>query len=217
MKKTFYIIIVTAFVMAIGACSITQDYYFNKDFSGSVKNTIEMGSLIGLMQMSDTTGSMEHFQDSLNLEMDKLVEKIKDQGGKNASYGWNEAGTQVFFKYEFPSLETLNKIVANTGSNEKLTGTESEKSTSAWFEKKGRKTLIYHPPTAELGAEGLGESAQYAEMYKYNINFAFARKIKSVNNDSITINSDKNGATLNGSLFDMYDKKHQQDIVFKLK
>jgi hypothetical protein len=196
-------------IFALSSCTITQEFYFDKDFSGTYTSTIDMSKLIEAMNATD--GADKNFTDSLNLILKNTEAKMKGTGISNLKSGWKNDKI-LFISYDFSNIDVLNKALNKSEINKDSTLTED----FVFFTLK-RKTLTYHgipPEETEEGGKDLGAMKNY---YKYKAIFSFERKIKKSDNPKYKISEDKHKAVMTAPLFDITKPDFNSAIKFKLK
>ncbi len=209
MKKIYFTGILLI-IFALSSCTITQEFYFNKDFSGTYTSSIDMSKLIEAMNSSD--GADRSFTDSLNLILRKTEEKIKGTGISNLKSGWKNDKI-LFISYDFSNIDVLNKALNNSGISENSTPLEKD---FVFFTLK-RKTLTYHGIPPKETAEGGKDLGVMKDYYKYKAIFSFERKIKKSDNPKYKISEDKHKAVMTAPLFDITKPGFNSKIKFKLK
>jgi len=211
--KTINFLFILFSIILLSSCTITQEFHFNKDFSGSYKSAIDMDQLISAMKSMDSSSTeMLDFKDSLDLMLDAANKKLQGIGINNLQAGWTDKNV-MYLSYDFANLDVLNKALNNSSLGEKK---DKSNKYFVFFEKKGKK-LIYHGINpSEVSDEGkdLGVMKDY---YKYKVVFTFDRKIKKSNNEKYKISEDRHKATLEAPLFDITKKEFNSSITFKLK
>ncbi|OQY02303.1 MAG: hypothetical protein B6I20_07105 [Bacteroidetes bacterium 4572_117] len=215
MKKLSYILLFIVFIFT--SCTITQEFHFNKDFSGSAKITIDMGTLIDMMAGMDSTGTQSaNLKDSLDFAFKESSEKLKGLGVTNVNYGWLDNDKTTYLSYNFPDIETLNKAM-NASDDGNTSFMKSEDNDEHVYFKRKRKTLIYESVKSKKDSVNSKEMASMKDYYKYKLIFTFDRKIKKVDNKNIILSEKNKKATLNASLIDVIKHDYNSIIKFKLK
>jgi hypothetical protein len=209
MKKIYYSgIFLIIFILS--SCTITQEFYFNKDFSGTYTSTIDMSELIKAM---NTNGKEDKsFTDSLNLMLKQTEEKMKGTGISNLKSGWKNDKI-LFISYDFSNIDVLNKALNNSGISDNNAPTGED---FVFFTLK-RKTLTYHGIPPKETAEGGKDLGAMKDYYKYKAIFSFERKIKKADNPKYKISEDKHKAEMTAPLFDITKPDFNSKIKFKLK
>ena len=206
-KISFIILFIALFT----SCTIKQEFYFNKDFSGHYSSSIDLSQFIQAMSAMDTTEKgMSHFMDSVNLIMDETIDKIEANGISNLKSGVNN---DVFYiSYDFADIDALNKAL-NDSEMKEIKPENGE--FFIYFTRKG-KTLIYHgmPKIASSDDQKIKEMKDY---YKYEVRLEFERKIKKSNNPNYQISEDKHSAVLKSNFIDVSKKGFNSEVKFRLK
>jgi hypothetical protein len=208
-------IIIIVFSFWLSSCTIVQEYHFNKDFSGNTKLSIDMGSLMQMMSGMDSTGaSIQSMKDSLNFVFTESAEKLQELGMKNIKFGWKDTSYVLFMSYDFDNIETLNKALNSTNTqNAALTKTLSNEPHN-YFTLKG-KTLTYKGPKSDKEAPKDMESME--DYYQYSLIFTFDKKVIKVDNPGVSLSPDGKKVELSGSMFKIIRPDFNSDITFKLK
>jgi len=216
MKKSFILLFVVTIFIA--SCSITQEYHFNKDLSGTSSTTVDVSMLKGFMGGMDSTGSADKTLDSLGLAFAEVSSKLEEAGAKNVKYGWNEDKTILSISYDFSDLDNLNKCLTADNSSDKLLGVMGESSGKISFSG-NKKALQYKVPKKSVMDSTLNttEMQSMKDYYKYSLILSFDQKIKSIDNKAATISEDGKKVTMNCSLLDLASPTFNSDILVKLK
>ena len=205
-------------LVLLSSCTITQEYTFNKDFSGSAKLSIDMASFMEMMGGMDSTGaSTKEMKDSLSCVFDKSRQKLDSIGMKNIKYGWKEGTNTLYMSYDFKDLDELNRALNESNTQNTAISKSISDKPHVYFAKKGKKTLMYSGPKSDKDVSGNEDISSMKEYYKYAVIFNFKRKIKKIDNPNVTLSSDKTRAELKGSMFEIIRKEYNSDITFKLK
>ncbi|MCF6242373.1 MAG: hypothetical protein L3J74_13620 [Bacteroidales bacterium] len=211
--KNLYFTGILLIIILLSSCTITQEFHFNKDFSGSYISTIDMSQFIDMMNSLDSSdGGTGEFIDSLDLILTQAVKKLETTGVRNLKSGWNN-NKALFISYDFANIDELNKALNKSGMNENNT---SDGEDFIFFIRKG-KTLIYKgipPKETAAGGKDLGAMKDY---YKYRAVFSFERRIKKSDNPKYKISEDKHKAVLSAPFFDITKKDFNTEVRFKLK
>jgi hypothetical protein len=207
--------LVLLIILAFNSCTIVQEYHFNKDFSGTSKLSIDMGSFIEMMAGMDSTGnSVKNMRDSLNLVFDENAQKLKEFGIKNIKLGWKDSSDIMYMSYDFDNLESLNQAINSANAQNVALTKSSTNEPHTYFSKNG-KTLIYKSPKTDK--ESPKEMESMSEYYQYQLIFTFDRKVKKVDNPNVTVSKDKKSVELKGNMFQILHKDFNSDITFNLK
>jgi len=210
--KHIFILIFAAILME--SCTITQEYVFNKDFSGTYISTIDMSLMMNTMKSFDTIGKSNKWTDSIQYSMNEAIVEIEKTGVSNLKYGWNKDTTAICISYSFKNLDELNNAMNSTKSGSAFFQNSKSKS-PAYFEKK-KNTLIYH--SAKIENDSIFNSQQMKSMdqfYKFELIFSFEKEIKSISNIKADISLDKKRVILKGSLFDLVSPVYNSDLIIK--
>lgn len=211
-------IIIGLVVIFLSSCTITQEFTFNKDFSGTAKMSIDMGSFMEMMSGMDSTGSsLKEMQDSLDFVFKESAHKLDSIGMENINYGWVE-GTQILYmSYDFKNIGELNKALNASNTQSEAVGTSISGKHHVYFTKQGKKKLTYSGPKSNKDISGNKDMESMKDYYKYAVIFKFKRKIKKIDNPNVTLSSNNKKAELKGSMFEIIRPEYNSDITFKLK
>ncbi|MEA2043330.1 MAG: hypothetical protein U9N85_12380 [Bacteroidota bacterium] len=218
MNRPNTIIFALIFLLAgISSCTITQEYHFNKDMSGSVSSTIDMSQLIDYMNSMDTSNSSQSL-DTLDNTFKEAAQELEDMGAENVQFGWKTDEKKVLYiNYEFSDIEMLNKISASNEMTKSVLGQNDNPANTIKFETNGRRELIYDAPVLKNDSLSDSDMESIGEMYTFETIFSFDRKIKSLDNDSYTISEDGKSFSQTLTLNDLYSEEISRDFKLKLK
>ncbi len=215
MKKTYFIIFFLTLIFT--SCTITQEFHFKKDFSGSAKIAIDMGTFMEMMAGMDSTGTQSAtMKDSLDFAFEESAEKLEGIGLTNIKYGWQDDGKLMFLSYDFIDIDILNKAMNASDDGNSAFIKNEDNDDHVYFTRKG-KTLIYEGVKSNNDSLNTDEMASMKDYYKYKLIFTFDRKVKSLDNPNVSLSEDKKKATLSASLFDVISPEYNSTIKFKLK
>ncbi len=215
MKKIYLIIFFLTLIFT--SCTITQQFHFKKDFSGTAKITIDMGAFMDMMAGVDSTGTESAgMKDSLDFAFKESAEKLEEIGLKNITYGWQDNDKVMFLTYDFTDIDMLNKALNASDDGNSAFIKNEDNDNHVYFTRKG-KILTYEGVKSTNDSISAGEMASMKDYYKYKLVFTFDRKIKKVDNPNITVSENKKKATLEASLFDIIEPTYNSSIKFKLK
>ncbi len=214
----YKIIISFAFLFLLfTGCNITQEYTFNKDFSGKSDLEIDLSAFISFMGSMDSL-NQNNTLDSLSYTFEKVAAEYENLGAKNISYGWKNNQTMLYLTYEFSDIDLLNKVLAaETGEllGGNFMGNKPEK---VKFIKEGKNKITYNAPKVTndtlLKNDDLAAMKEY---YNYTLKFNFASPIKKIDNKNAELSSDKKSLKYSGSLFDIFASGYSTDFKIKLK
>lgn len=205
-------------IVLFTSCSITQEFYFNKDFSGSAKMTIDMSSFMEMMSGLDTTGnSLQEMRDSLDFVFTESAQKLDSVGVKDIDYGWGENSTVLYMTYKFDNIDVLNKALNSSDMQGSVTEEKAVKENHTYFIKEGRKTLTYKGVKSDKDISNNKDMESMKDYYKYAVKFNFERKIRKIDNPNYNVSEDNKSAELKGSMFEIIRPEYNSDITFKLK
>jgi len=208
--------IVIILLISISSCTITQEFNFNKNFSGNTRLAIDMGSLMEMMSGMDSSGvKTQDMKDSLDFVFQESKVKLDSLGIKNIKYGWEEGTNILFMSYDFDNIETLNKSL-NASSQGSAFGKTLSSEPHTYFTLKG-KELSYKGPKSSNDVSNNADMESMKDYYKYVLIFNFTRTIKKTDNPKFILSPDNKRAELNGSMFEIIRPEFNSDIKFKLK
>ena len=214
--KRFIPITIILFVL-FQSCNITQEYTFNKDFSGTSNLEIDMSAMVGMLGGVDSSKSLTAI-DTLSQSLKKIAEEFEKLGAKNIKFGDKNNKMILFISYEFDNIDVLNKVISANGTNmlnSNFTDTTAEK---AKFIQKGKYKLIYIAPKIKndtlLHNKDMEAMKDY---YNYTLKFNFATKIKKLKSEKATLSSNKKTIQFSGSVFDVFSPDYSTNFKLKLK
>ncbi len=222
--KKITLIIASMILFFVSSCTITQEYKFNDDFSGTTETNIDLSSMINLIKSSDTTGNSDNSFDTLTNTFAGIEEELDNLGAKNINLEWNENHTIITLSYDFDNIDMLNKItnkidIINLLSLNEEPGKEEKKSKEIQkFTIKGKKKFIYNQPILENDTLFSGENSDAMnKYYKYKLIFSFDNEIKNINNKEAELSKDKKSISFEGNLFDLTNEENKTNFKIKLK
>jgi len=215
--KKYFITLFTLIALFLGSCSITQEYHFNKDLSGTYKMEMKMGDLINMVKSMDTTGNAMSSMDTLDRSFNEIALKYKDSGAKNVKVGWKDDKTTLLIKFDFENTEDLNSILENSGKESGMTLFSGNKETPGKITHKGKRTLSFDFPELNNDTISMKDIESMKDYITVETIFSFDRRIKSMNNKNATISDDKKSYKFSGKLENFTDKNFTMDTDVKLK
>lgn len=211
-------IIITPFILLfLGACNITQEYTFNKDFSGTSQLEIDMSAMVGMLGENDSIRN--NSLDTITFAFKKMAEEYEKMGAKNVKFGSKGNNTIYYLSFDFQNVEDLNKLLSSRGSEMMGASFMGDSTTEKpKFIKKWNRRLIYDAP--EVKNDTLFNNKEMASMkdyYNYTLKFNFATKIRKLKSDKAIMSSDKKSIQFSGSMFDVLSTDYSTDFEVKLK
>jgi len=212
-----FITLVPLIIIFLGACNITQEYTFNKDFSGSSYLEMDMSAMVGMLGDVDSTGT--NSLDTVFKAFEVMAKEIEKKGAKNVNFGSKNNNTVLFISYDFESIKNLNNLLETNGTEMFGAGLlgDSTKEKPKFTQKRKRK-LKYNAP--EVKNDTLFNNKEMASMkdyYNYTLKFNFATKIKKLKSEKAVMSSDKKSFQFSGSMFDIFSPNYSTDFEVKLK
>ncbi len=220
MKKIYFTLFVGIFFIV--SCSVTQEYHFNNNFSGTANTSIDISIWKDFMK-NDSTGEEDKSLDSLDQSLPEIAERLKKVGAKNINFGWKNDKTVLFITYDFDDVNILNKTLSETGTETDLfkgltdRNNNSKKETPK-FSIRGKRKLIYSKPNTDNDSLlNNSEMESMKEYFQYSLLFSFDRKIKKVANKNAKIDEDMKSFGFSGSMFEILSPDYSTDFTVKLK
>ena len=198
------------FVLLVSGCTITQEFNFNNDFSGEMKNEIDFSILTALMGM-DSTGT--NSLDTLEIVYRETLNKLMNvRGISNQELNWTNDSSKLILSYNFKDIEALNRALAAS----EILGEGKEKNGS--FKLK-RKKLTYTTPVFDLDSLKNNENMKTSgDFFNFNLHFTFKDEIKKLSgNKDIDISEDRKNIEASYNLNQLINKEIIREIEFKLK
>lgn len=198
MKK--FIALFTIAIFAI-SCSISQEYTFKKDFSGSYQLQFDMS------QLAEIGGEEEEESEDLfaDMNLDSIADIYKNMEGIT-NVVVKSADNVLFVNYDFKDLDALNRSLESKSEDDSFGMVNSGKFTH----NKG----VFTYAAGDMSA--LGDSDSLVEMLSfldYNITMNFANKVVSTSNGSI-LEGDK-GIRMEGNFGEV--AKQEKTIAVEVK
>lgn len=176
-------------VWALSSCTIKQEYQFAEGFGGRYVMEVDMSEMMAFMGEEGEENMI--LQD---VNVDSVVRELNAKEGVSKAFMVEKDGV-MRLGYTFRDLATLNRQQAHDPLTEEV---EAEmfkpKSHEDLFVLNG-KTMHYYPPI--LDSAGMEpESREMSSMLQYQVQCAFAKTIKKVDNDSWVVQPDKKSMKL---------------------
>ena len=215
--KNIYLILLASILFLFASCSITQEFHFNKDFSGTSKISIDMSQAKTFMSGMDSTGK-DNSLDTLDKSFAETAELLKKAGAENIKYGWNDDKTILSISYDFKDIETLNRTSREGGdAGEIITGKAGSEKKAEFFGK-GKKFTYKAPEKTEKDTLfNSDEMAGMKDYFKYTLKFSFDRQVKKYDNKNAVLSADKKEIIFSGNMSDMLKEGYTTDLNVKLK
>ncbi len=216
MKKPFFVLFTIA-VLFLGSCSITQEYHFNKDLSGTYSFDIKMADLINMMQSMDTSGNMMSSMDTLDRSFTEIEIKYKEAGAKNVKVGWKDDKTTIHINFDFANIEDLNSVLENSSTESGMNFMNNNSKTPGKITHKGKRSLSFDFPEINNDSTSMKGMESMKDYITVETIFSFDRRIKSINNKNAVISDDKKSFKFSGKLDKLLNKDFTLDTDVKLK
>ncbi|MBN2776275.1 MAG: hypothetical protein JXR36_01450 [Bacteroidales bacterium] len=216
-KRILNFALAAAILLFTFGCSIKQEIYFNKDFSGKYKYTYDFSEYVSYMGEEEDSDSLmmknEDFEEYLNTVVTELK---KIEGINNVKYLNDADHGLVYFQYDFDNVNALNKGLVFSSYMD-----QEPMENPPYFEVKGKKlTFIRHAtPVEEATEETTTEDTDYMnDMFAWEFTLEFEANVKKYDvqkDTAITVSGDKRKFVETGNVFDVAEKETKW--VFKTK
>lgn len=213
MKKLLFLALTA---LMLKACTVSQEYSFNEDYSGTFYGTIDMSSLVALTKM-DSSQETDNSFDSLY----QTVQQLKDSLSKVKGYSqvdayWDAEAGIITIRYDFENLEVVNSGVFMGFDEFQKTKNNSKKSPPL-FEAKGKS--FFFDNSSLIVDEYVNDSSttSMSSFFNYKLTLNFPNEVKGVNNDNFTLGEDGKSVNLEAPLFDIMGKEQNYKAKIKLK
>jgi hypothetical protein len=200
MKKIIALLTVAIFAIS---CSISQEYTFKKDYSGSYQLQFDISQLAEIGGEEDVEAETEDLFADMNL--DSIADLYKNMEGISNVVVRSENNV-LFVNYDFKDLEALNRSLENKNDDESFGMVNSGKFTQ------DKGTFTY----AAGDMSALGDSDSLVEMLSfldYNITMHFPNKVASTSNG--TVLEDNKSIFLTGNFGEV--AKQEKTIAVEVK
>jgi hypothetical protein len=111
-------------LFTLASCTIQEEVHFNKDFSGKMNYSLDMGSMMGMM--AGMTNALDSSKEDMKFKpemMASMFDGIKDlEGVSNFNSAVGEDG-KITFSFDFKNLDALNRAynrLSNSKNMDKL-------------------------------------------------------------------------------------------------
>ena len=216
MKKNFFLLLAVV-MLFLGSCSITQEYHFNKNLSGTYRLEMKMGDLINMIQSMDTSGNALSSMDTLDKSFEEVALKYEDNGAKNVKVGWKDDKTTMYINFDFDNIEDLNTIFKNSGKESGMTLFAGNSDSAGKISHKGKRNISFDFPEFNNDTISMKDLESMKDYINIETIFSFDRKIKSLNNKNAVLSDDKKSYKFSGKLDKLLDKDFTMDTDVKLK
>ena len=216
-KRILNFTLAAAILLFTFGCSIKQEIYFNKDFSGKYKYTYDFTEYVSYMGGEEDSDSLmmknEDFEEYLNTVVTELK---KIEGINNVKYLNDADHGLVYFQYDFDNVNALNKGLVFSSYMD-----QEPMENPPYFEVKGKKlTFIRHAtPVEEATEETTTEDTDYMnDMFAWEFTLEFEANVKKYNvqeDTAVSVSGDKRKFVESGNVFDVAEKETKW--VFKTK
>ena len=216
-KRILNFALAAAILLFTFGCSIKQEIYFNKDFSGKYKYTYDFTEYVSYMGGEEDSDSLmmknEDFEEYLNTVVTELK---KIEGINNVKYLNDADHGLVYFQYDFDNVNALNKGLVFSSYMD-----QEPMENPPYFEVKGKKlTFIRHAtPVEEATDETSTEDTDYMnDMFAWEFTLEFEANVKKYNvqeDTAVSVSGDKRKFVESGNVFDVAEKETKW--VFKTK
>jgi hypothetical protein len=198
MKKLIALFTVAIFAIS---CSISQEYTFKKDFSGSYQLQFDMS------QLAEIGGEEEEESEDLfaDMNLDSIADIYKNMEGIT-NVVVKSADNVLFVNYDFKDLEALNRSLESKSEDDSFGMVNSGKF--------AHNKDVFTYAAGDMSA--LGDSDSLVEMLSfldYNITMNFANKVVSTSNGTI-LEGDK-GIRMEGNFGEV--AKQEKTIAVEVK
>lgn len=171
-SKRPLLIVLASVLVLIQACTVEQNYYFKKDFSGTYELRIDMSSFIGVAGESFETDTL--FSPESLREIEMATELVEGISNSKAQFEDNVFTTV----YDFANLTALSDPALN--SSQEMQG-------MYFFSSKGKTLKMKFNEDAANALTGEdSEAAAMAEMVTFVVNLDFEEEIKRVKGNVAT-------------------------------
>lgn len=180
--------------------------------SGSSRVEVDIASYLSFMGMSDTSESPANYMDTFALYFYTAANYLQSaEGISNVKWDASEESSTLYITFDFNNIAALNHVLANdpVGFDEMIGG-------KPYFAVKGKK-LSYFFGTSGKEMEDAEDYESMKDMFAYNLNFSFERKIGKVAFPGLEVSGDKQSAAYKSSIFDLPALDPKKPMVFALK
>ncbi len=196
-----YLFALLAFSFVLGSCSISQEYFFNKDFSGTYKMEFDLSGISDIDEGgADDLEISQQELDSLKMAFENIegISKVNVET-KNSV---------IYVAYSFKDLNALNKSLENFSQDDLSFGDENKFA----FE---NNVFSYNFSEDNMGETPADSVAQMMSFLAYNVKMTFEKKIKTVSNGEL--NAEENSVTLEGDLGEIATSKKSLNLEVTFK
>ena len=224
-----------AFIFCLGLTSCLEVFetaHFNKNGSGTMEIKSDYSKLVEMMgAFSQTAESDEPEEASITEKLketfDAQAEQLKNvEGISGVSIQYDDEKNYSVLKYNFSSIDALNRAMNSSDENSLMAGMSGTKSSAengfTPFEMK-KGTLYRNFNKTPLSTEN-EEDAQNLEMAKsmlgeakYHFNYTFEGKASKSSSKIITVTPDKKGVSGAISFVELMELQDKMSFTVKVK
>ncbi|MCC6702938.1 MAG: hypothetical protein IT221_15510 [Fluviicola sp.] len=199
MKQLFFGAIL---LLVLQSCATKQEYSFSDDFSGTSTFEANLAGYKDMLQ-SDTVNSFQSIVHTLDSSFQVFKSNVsKINGISNVRQLWEEDSTLISFKFDYTTIEALNKAII-AGNNYGFLNLASYEKFSA---KKNKVTFIAGKIDRENEAyEGFELSKS---MFEHKLILNFKKRVVSIDNTvEYEIGEDGHSVVSRSNYLEIIDKE----------
>ena len=222
MKKHIKLLALPAFLFTLlfsGCFDIEEEYWFNKDGSGSAEYRVDLSQVMDMMEMMKDMmpDSLNENNDKFDLKDSTTVMKLRSIPGISNVKNLNDVENNIMsYSFDFANIQALNNSM-NHVSGDLQMGEETEsEETFEWFSwSKGNfsrkeKARPDTPEDLEMAKSMLQDGS-------YAVKYHFEQKVKKSSNNAYEKGEDGKSISLKMSLLEMVTNEKHVATNVKIK
>lgn len=210
-KSSFLII-----VFACSSCTVTQEFNFNEDFSGSAKFSFDISHLKKYLNSIDSnTVSSIQIKDSIDWIFSQKAFQLHNIGLENIELGTNKNVNEFYFSFEFDNINELNKALI-APNNFSFFITELPVDTSqVYFTLNGNKSLSYTGIVSNNDFMVTQEMEAMKAYFVIKTIINLKKSVKSTNNSSYIITNEGRKVEYRNFMLNILDNENNTDVILQ--
>lgn len=203
-------------VFACSSCTITQEFNFNEDFSGSAKFTFDISHLKKYLSSIDsTTISTIQLKDSIDWIFSQKAFQLYNVGLENIEIGSNDNLNKFYFSFHFDDIDELNKALI-APNNFTFFMTEWPTDTSlVYFTLNNDNTLSYHGISTDTNFGVTQEMEAMKAYFVFKTIFNLKDAVKKTNNNSYILSNAGKRVEYRNFILNILGSKNNTDVILQ--
>lgn len=203
-------------ILVFNSCTVTQEFNFNEDFSGSAKFSFDIRHLKNYLYSIDSLStSTLQLKDSIDWIFSQKAFQLNDIGLKNIEMGTSENTNVFYFSFEFDNIDELNKALIAPNNFSFLAPEWPIDTSQVYFTQKGKESLTYHGIVSNSRFTITQEMEAMKAYFVFKTIFNLKTPVKSTNNSSYIITNEGRKVEYRNFMLNIIDNKNNTDVILK--